>query len=197
VHIVLSAVHHPDLTIASLAAAIGATTADPVSINWSSVNQGDGNTVSGWTERVLVTNLTTGAVVRDSRVTVTSDLPAGGTRSGTLTFPRPGPGHYLVQVITDVDDQLFESNTSGHTSAEQNNTSQTEFTITGPDLVVSTISAPTNLIIGISSKVRGEARAAAGTNPSNIAVDAWAATLSSQPWGFTTTRRSNPGVHSV
>src|SRR5207249_9776544 len=41
VQIVLSAVHHPDLTVENLSATMGATATDPVSISWNTANHGD------------------------------------------------------------------------------------------------------------------------------------------------------------
>src|SRR5205807_1540026 len=84
VQIVLSAVHHPDLTVENLVATVGTTASDPVSMSWNTANHGDATAIGGWTERILVTNATTGAVVKDTKLNVTSDVAVDGKRPGSF-----------------------------------------------------------------------------------------------------------------
>src|SRR5437870_7201487 len=70
-----------------------APTLFPYTTLFRSANHGDAAAIGGWTERVLVTNTTTGAVVKDTKISVTSDVVVGSQRPGSVTLPRRSEEH--------------------------------------------------------------------------------------------------------
>ncbi|MAE65735.1 MAG: hypothetical protein CMJ18_15810, partial [Phycisphaeraceae bacterium] len=131
----------------------GATTLTGHRVTWTTANRGDLDALGGFDERVTVTNLTTGAQVINAVLGVPDDLAAGATLDNMFTFNAVTPGRYRVQVTTDAGDAFFEFNAGGHDAAEQNNSSETEFVIDGPDLVVTDVTAPAGLIVGDPAEV--------------------------------------------
>ncbi|MEQ9410014.1 MAG: CARDB domain-containing protein [Fuerstiella sp.] len=117
----------PDLRVENLSGA--APVNAEVTVSWTSANRGTGTTGSGFNERILIRNETTGSVVVDTVVPVAGSLAADGTLARSHTFPVTVAGNYSVTVTTDSDDDHFEHNPNGHLDAEQNNSLQSFFDV--------------------------------------------------------------------
>ncbi|MHC4995741.1 MAG: LamG-like jellyroll fold domain-containing protein, partial [Planctomycetota bacterium] len=143
---------YPDLVVEDLVVAPGQLI-DEWLISWNTANRGDADADGGWSERVVVRNLTTGVALVNTTVDVTADLPVGATAANEFAFTAFVPGRYQVRVTTDAGDRFFELNAVGHDDAEQNNTTETRFLIEGPDLVVTDLTGPTELVIGDPAEI--------------------------------------------
>jgi len=121
---------------------------ETLTIAWTAQNAG-AVAAPATTERLIVTNLTTGAVLADRSLSLAA-LAAGGTlaRSQTVTLPdgTAGVGQIQVRVISDAGSAVFEE-----TAGEGNNTATglvTSTLATYPDLTITSISAPPNATAG-------------------------------------------------
>ncbi|WP_295529412.1 CARDB domain-containing protein, partial [uncultured Pseudacidovorax sp.] len=120
-------VAYPDLQVRGLAVepagafAAGAS----VTVRWKVANTGDGAAAAGWTDRLQLRDLDTGAVLllRDVAHTLAADGPlaAGAERDRSATFNWPagaaGLGRFEFSVVTDVSDAVFENNADGNAGA--------------------------------------------------------------------------------
>ena len=126
---------------------------DGHTVRWNTANRGDGDAQGGFTEHITVRNLTTGVEVVNTTLDSPDALAVGATRENEFSFNAITPGRYRVQVTTDSGEAFFEFNAAGHDPAETNNTTTAEFVIVGPDLVVTSRTAPTGLIVGNPAQV--------------------------------------------
>lgn len=133
---------YPDLTVSqlSLSPASNLTGGDQVTLNWRVNNIGDKATSQPWSDRVLITNTSTGEIVLDQTIVVdaaSAAIAAGGSLSRQVTFNWPagrkGSGNFSVQVTTDVTGLVAEYNASE--TGETNNSGSLTVT-NAPDLQV-------------------------------------------------------------
>ncbi|NDC64198.1 MAG: hypothetical protein EBZ59_09500 [Planctomycetia bacterium] len=131
----------PDLTISGLTVAetalfVGST----VTVRWNDVNAGSGSTGTGWSDRIVVVNTTTGATLVDTTLAPLAPLAAGGTLPREFAFTLPqgvaGVGVLSIRVTADSADAVAEWNGSG-TGEANNVASITRTAIAGSDLTVS------------------------------------------------------------
>ena len=140
----------PDLQVQNLAvSAPGGTiqSGSPITVSWNDVNVGNLGASAGWTDRLIVTNTTTGAIIDQERLdSGVLALAANGklARHITLTLPAgtAGVGDLQISVTTDVDNTLGESNPTG--TATSNNSASITATsqlAVYPDLAASDVVA--------------------------------------------------------
>jgi hypothetical protein len=140
----------PDLQVQGLAVSASGGTIQSgasITVSWQDVNIGNVAAAAAWSDRLLITNVTTGAIIADQRLDsgVTALAAAGSlARQVTLSLPSgtAGTGQLSVRVITDVDNTLSESNPTG-TATSNNSTSVTVTSTLAvyPDLVASNVTA--------------------------------------------------------
>jgi hypothetical protein len=96
----------PDLRLANLrvtSSSVGAGGA--VELAWDESNDGNAASLSGWNNRVVVRNITTGEVLLDSIVATAAALAPGQSRAKTFSFGLPhgtrGAGQIEISVTAD------------------------------------------------------------------------------------------------
>ncbi|NDC64707.1 MAG: hypothetical protein EBZ59_12140, partial [Planctomycetia bacterium] len=114
----------PDLTVSGLTVDQTSLSAGgQVTVRWNDVNAGTGGTGSGWTDRIVVRNTTTNAVILDESVVSSAALAAGGSLAREFAFTLPtganGVGEISITVTADSAAAIAESNDAG--TAETNN----------------------------------------------------------------------------
>ncbi len=118
---------YPDLVIEDL------TLTGPVgqtyTLSWSTFNRGTASTGTVFKDRIRVRHLTTAATVLEQTHTNTAPLAVDAGIPRQVQFTAGLPGQYLVEVVTDADQDIYEFDAVGHASAE-NNTATTAFAIT-------------------------------------------------------------------
>jgi subtilase family serine protease len=133
---------YPDLGVTQLGItpATGLAAGDQVAVSWRDENRGDATPANGWVDRVVVRNLSTGAVVLDLRVAVpagSAAIAAGGALARQCVFSWPagvnGIGNFEVSITADADGAVAEYNAAD--TAESNNTASMQFT-SAPDLTI-------------------------------------------------------------
>ncbi|KQP49886.1 CARDB domain-containing protein [Pseudorhodoferax sp. Leaf274] len=133
---------YPDLGVTQLGItpAAGLKAGDQVTVSWRDENRGDAAPANGWVDRVVVRNLSTGAVVLDQRVAVptgSAAIAAGGTLARQYVFSWPagvnGIGNFEVTITADADGAVAEYNATD--TAESNNAASVAFT-SAPDLSI-------------------------------------------------------------
>lgn len=144
----IDGVNNPDLKVESL----GTTAPDAsgeFTISWTTANRGARDTAIGWTERILVRNLTTGAVVFQTEQSEAGSLAVDGTRSHTQVVTAPDGGHYEVIVTVDSHGELYEFNAVSHADAEANNAVSSFFDVfLDLEAINLTVDRPTSLRTG-------------------------------------------------
>ncbi len=139
-----------DLIIENFDAPQTGLSGQPIEINWSIKNAGNGATTSnGWNDKIyLSTNSTldNNDVLLGSFATDTTLVP-GGSYDATLEvfLPVSATGNYYLIFATDADDTEYEY------QGEVNNTLNAVITVVQPlpsDLIVSEVAAPTNATVG-------------------------------------------------
>ncbi len=140
----------PDLQVQSLAVSApgGTIQSDaPITISWQDANTGTLPTTGVWTDRVVITNLTTGQIVAEQSLpTDGTALAAQGTlaRSISVLLPSGGlaVGQLQVVVTTDVTNAVSEHNPLG--TGESNNAAAVTVTASlasYPDLIPTVVTA--------------------------------------------------------
>ncbi len=134
---------YPDLRVAGLSVtpAGGFVPGAEVTVRWNVVNAGDAAVTAGWTDQLLVRNLTNGQTVIATTVAhnpvVDGALAAGGQRAREFTLAWPagvvGSGLFEFIVVTDSGTVILENNPAD--SAESNNDARL-VVASAPDLVV-------------------------------------------------------------
>ncbi len=140
----------PDLVVASLALtpSSGLQSGQPVSVAWTTRNDGSTAATGSFQERVLIRQSSSGQVLATRILTYDEAvagpiLPgAGRSRQATLTLPDgpTGAGALEVTVLTDASNLLFEQNPAG--TAEANNSATLPVTSTlapYPDLEIASL----------------------------------------------------------
>jgi Tol biopolymer transport system component/subtilase family serine protease len=130
----------PDLFVKSFTAPKTATAGVTISIGDKTMNKGPANTDASLTRFYLSTNFTLDDGDTEIGNRVVPELAAKESSEGTTTVPLPGDiaGIYYIIVKADADEDLVECN-------ENNNTRFRKIRISGgPDLVVSSLSAPSS-----------------------------------------------------
>ncbi|MCP4966482.1 MAG: hypothetical protein GY926_14780, partial [bacterium] len=113
-----------------------------VTVDWTLTNQGTKDADAPWTERLVVTNTSTGRVVESLDLREMIDpILAGQSLARSVEFGWPGgsdtTGVYRFDVIVDAFGEVFETNLAG--DAETNNTTF-ETINSAPDLIVTEVS---------------------------------------------------------
>jgi subtilase family serine protease len=142
----------PDLQVTNLTVSPASLkSGSEVTIAWSDINTGLGQTTASWYDRVVVSNLALGLSLVATNIFFDSvlhgNLGSGGSRSNIcrLRLPDgfPGAGTLQFIVTADITNTLIEYNQSG--TAEDNNSTITNRNATlapYPDLLISDISSP-------------------------------------------------------
>ena len=144
---------YPDLVATNLAASpAGAyVPGQPVTVTWITSNIGTADTANGWTEQLIVRDVTTGHQVAEATVVQPAGLAQGGSlqRSVTITWPSgaDATGQFSFVVTVDSKDEVFEANPAG--TGESNDRTELDV-LSAPDLTVNGLQlAPTgtNLLV--------------------------------------------------
>ena len=147
-----------------------------LTVSWQDVNIGNAAANASWTDELLITDVTTGAIIDQQQLPskLTEQEPQGTvTQQATLTLPSgiAGVGQLTVTVITDVGNTLGESNLTD--TGITNNTTSVSVTSTlavYPDLVASnlTVSPSSDFVPGqtvtVSWTTTNQGGAATGGN---------------------------------
>ena len=153
---------YADLQVSNLdvSPAAGWAPGSQVTLSWRDVNAGVGATSGGWTDSIVVRNLSTGRTFYVGSLaydaTANGDLGAGDGRDRQLTLVWPadaqGIGRFEFSVVADAQGQIFENNAND--SAESNNTAALTVT-SAPDLVVGNLrTSPTSTESGATVTVQ-------------------------------------------
>jgi len=118
---------YPDLTIENLN--ISNPTNSAYTITWNVANRGNGTAPGGFYGRYIVSDKISGVVLTNEETVVTNTLATNAVVSFVRTFSATNSGTYLVQVIADSRDTVYEYNSYGHAAAETNNTATATFQI--------------------------------------------------------------------
>ena len=161
---------YPDLQVTSVrvAAPGGMLAGGSYILNWDDANSGDAATpvATSWTDRVIITNDTTGKTLVDIQVPYNASagssgpIPAGAARAQQYAFTLPGGvagiGQIRFSIHVNANNAVFEFNSAG-TAATNNVAAITQASALGnyPDLQVTALSvAPaTGLVSGGSLTV--------------------------------------------
>ena len=129
---------YPDLTVANISVdpPSGVTSGSTVNVHWNDVNAGAESTPVGWTDKVVIQNLTTGETLAtllvpyDPAAAGNGNIDPGGLIARQVSFQLPdgsrGIGQIGVTVTTDSDNVVVENNAGG--TAETNNSGSLTFT---------------------------------------------------------------------
>lgn len=119
---------YPDLVVEDLKVA-GPDSNHKYTITWNTANRGNATAPAGFTERFVVRNQSSGSYLVNSQYTVSNSLAPNQLIAGSRELVTTNSGDYLVQVITEAGNTLFEFNTNGHAVAEANNSATANFQI--------------------------------------------------------------------
>ncbi|HTI72392.1 MAG TPA: fibronectin type III domain-containing protein [Candidatus Limnocylindria bacterium] len=120
---------YPDVSVENLV--VSAPDANhQYTVTWKTANHGTAAAPSGFVERLVVVNQTTGVTLKNVNLPLAVGVPINGAVAHSQTVTATDAGNYLVTVVTDSGDALFEYNGAGHVSAESNNTATAQFGIT-------------------------------------------------------------------
>ena len=143
----------PDLQVTSLQVPNGPWSGQPMSVQWTVTNTGQGSTrpnETAWTDRVYLSD---NGVLDTSADTLLGSFPHNGglaagasyTQSQSLTLPVGISGPYTLFVVTDATNSVYEG------AGESNNVTSQPLTVnltSPPDLQVGNISAPAGAYAG-------------------------------------------------
>jgi hypothetical protein len=150
----------PDLVVSGLTAAPeNPLSGQTLTLQWNDSNQGNEAAASGWHDRVVIVNTTTGQTLLDTEIAYDPAQPgngpiaAGDFRARSQAFALPdgpaGAGNLEITVTVDSRGNLSEQNADG--TGESNNTA-TLTTAVGlapyPDLVASEPGFPAQVYAG-------------------------------------------------
>ncbi len=134
----------PDLEVDSVTVPQAAAAGQPMTITYSVINNGSTpTTATSWIDRVYISSDGTLDTAVDTLVgsfnrTGALNVGASYTRTGSVTLPHGIQGEYIVFVVTDTGDHVFEldnDNNAGHAGP-------VDIALRPADLVVSAITAP-------------------------------------------------------
>ena len=121
------------------------TPGQPVTVTWTTSNAGNASTgANGWTEQLIVTDLSTGHQIELASVVQPDNaaLAAGGSVARSVTFAWPtgtdATGNYSFVVSVDTTNRVLEANPAG--TGESNNRSELDV-LSAPDLTVTGLQA--------------------------------------------------------
>ncbi|MFA7603825.1 MAG: CARDB domain-containing protein, partial [Novosphingobium sp.] len=136
-----------DLTVSDVAATPaggGWAPGDTVTLNWTTTNSGNQATPAGFTERVVVRNVTSNQQIVLANVAMGGVLAAGEARarSHSIVWPEglAAHGQFTFTVTTDILDAIVEANDAG-TGETNNSAAATVFS--APDLTVRNLAITT------------------------------------------------------
>lgn len=146
----------PDLIVPTVSAGASGTAGLPISVSWTTRNQGAGGTVpGGWNEKVY---LSASATLNTATATLLGTFTNGSSLEGGLsynktvnvTLPNCISGPFYVFVVTDTDESVFEydpgydanANNSGRTA------SPVQVALTPPDLQITAVTPPASGVAG-------------------------------------------------
>lgn len=132
---------HPDLTVDSITADATAATNQPMSVTWTVLNEGNGQALGSWVDRVYVRSVAGGSDVLVGEFTQSGPIgasPGEYTRTEDVVIPYGNSGDYFVVVRTDATNTLSEP------GGELNNEGVSDLTTTvslapRPNLVVTSV----------------------------------------------------------
>ncbi len=131
---------YPNLVAANLSIAPTAdwSAGQPVTVRWTTRNDGSLAATGGWTERVELLNQTTGVVVANLAQAFTAqNIAAGSSADRSASFNWPSGlnaiGAFRLRVVVDALSEVSEYNASG---ALENDNAKQQVVSVGPDLVV-------------------------------------------------------------
>ncbi len=130
---------YPDLVATDVTASPPGsyTPGETVTVTWTTVNQGDADALTGWTEQLIVRDTTTGHQVAEATVVQPAGLAAGGSvqRSATIVWPAgaDATGAFSFVVTVDTKNEVFEANAAG--TGETNDVTELDV-LSAPDLIV-------------------------------------------------------------
>ena len=116
---------YPNIVVQGLG--VTGPVANVFTFNWTLANTGDANAPDGFKERVRVINTTTGATLLDELRTP-GVINAAANLARTAQVTTSAAGTYLVTIIGDANNDLFEHDGTSHATAEVNTTT-TSFNI--------------------------------------------------------------------
>ncbi len=119
---------YPDVVVENLDVS-GPDAGHKYTITWNTANRGTAPAPAGFTERFVVRNQSSGVFLANLEYPVTNSLAPNQVLPNTRELVTTNAGNYLVQVITEAGNALFEFNTNGHAVAEANNTASASFQI--------------------------------------------------------------------
>ncbi len=119
---------YPDVVVEDLKIT-GPDASHKYTITWNTANRGTATAPAGFTERVVVRNQSSGSYLLNTQYAISSALTPNQLVAGSRELVTTNAGDYLVQVITDTGNALFEFNTNGHAVAEANNSASAGFQI--------------------------------------------------------------------
>lgn len=128
----------PDVTPTAFAAPSAASTQQPITLTWTTANQGTGTTAPTWLDYVYLSSSATCCTGATLLALATSSPLAPGSsysRSVTISLPQVAAGAYHLFLVTDSAGNLFESD-------ETNNQRTLPLTLGVPDLTPTAFTAP-------------------------------------------------------
>jgi subtilase family serine protease len=158
-----------DLVVSAASAPSSALAGQPITVNWTVTNQGNGDSaVSGWTDTIYATSAATlGASATPLDVVHHHGLLAAGanyTASDQITLPISLAGNLNLFVATNTDGSVFESNANNDVSNALPITIGQQLA----DLTMTNVSAPATAATGASVAVSWtEKNAGTGATNSN------------------------------
>jgi hypothetical protein len=159
---------YADLVVEGLNVA-GPDASKTYTITWNTANRGAATAPAGFSERLLVRNQTSGALLINSETTSASSLASGSVLPRVQTVVATNAGVYLVQVSLDSKNVIFEYNLSGHGAAEANNTAGTNFQITAYyNVAVQSSPAGAGTVTGAGTYASGSAVTVTATPNTNV-----------------------------
>ena len=129
----------PDLVLTALNAPAAVTTQQSISVSWTVKNQGDAAATLPWNDRIYLSTTAFCCLGNPVVATVSRPMPlapgASYTTTKLLTVPNVSAGSYFLHANADDGLAIGESN-------EVNNHRTIPITVTTPDLVAATLTAP-------------------------------------------------------
>jgi len=111
-------------------------------ITWNTANRGNGPAPPGFYERITVRNITSGALLLNLDQAIGTTLATNGVLPHVQTVAATNAGTYLISVLTDSHNDLWEFDGISHATAEANNGATTNFAITAYYTVALSSSPP-------------------------------------------------------
>ena len=138
---------YPDLVVSSITPPSAAWSGSGVIVGWAVTNQGQAATAGAWQDAVYLENVTTGTETPLGKLESPVNLSPGQSydRAADFTLPVDISGNYEIVVSTNVDNGIYEPNTSNDT------TTSAPFQISltpEPELQVTSVTAPQQATIG-------------------------------------------------